>query len=124
MSEKPGLATEEQEQVTLIQWWAHAHKMFRLPEFALYCVPNGGWRHPGTAARLKKQGVRPGVSDLFLTVARAGFHGLYIEMKRSEDGRTSPSQREFLDFVSGEGYKAVVAEGAEEAIRAIKYYLI
>jgi hypothetical protein len=36
----------------------------------------------GTAVKLQKEGVRPGVPALFLSVALGGFHGLYVEMKR------------------------------------------
>ena len=48
----------------------------------VFHIPNGGYRNKAEAAHLKAQGVRPGVPDLCVPVARHGYHGLYIEMKR------------------------------------------
>ncbi len=115
-------ASEESEQVALCQWWRLAHPVYRVPEFALYAVPNGGWRHPATAARLKASGVRAGVSDLVLAVARGGFHGLYLEMKRS-DGKPTASQSEFLAYVREAGYRSEIARGFEPARAIIVGYL-
>mgnify|MGYP004433785991 CR=1 FL=1 len=38
-------------------------------------------RDARTAANLKRQGVKAGVPDLHLPVARGGYNGLYIELK-------------------------------------------
>lgn len=123
MSAKRGpLATEDQEQRALIDWWALACRTYKLPEFALYAVPNGGWRHPATAARLKGQGVRAGVPDLFLAVPRGTFHGLYIEMKRT-DGKPTAYQLAFIAYALATGYDARVCHGFETAQVAIAAYL-
>ena len=58
----------------------------------LFHVPNGGRRSKGEAVRFKAQGVRPGVLDYFLPVARGGHHGLAIELKR-HDGDLEGEQR-------------------------------
>ncbi len=117
------VATEDQEQRAVIDWWALACKVYRIPPFALFAIPNGGWRHPATAARLKAQGVRPGVPDLFLMVPRGTFHGLYIEMKRLKGGFLSPAQLAFLTYASEAGYAANVATGALDAVDVINDYL-
>ena len=76
-SRKRSEATE-QEQVML--WCSYI--AIRHPELnLLYHVPNGGSRNEIEAANLKRQGVKAGVPDLALPVARKGYHGLYIEMK-------------------------------------------
>jgi len=116
------LPTEAQEQEALFAWaeW----QLGKHPELALlHHIPNGGSRHPAEARRLKAQGVKPGVPDLCLPVARGGYHGLYIELKRSGGGRLSNDQREWLASLSDAGYLAVVAHGYEEAERVLAGYL-
>lgn len=58
-----------------------------------YHIPNGGLRSKREAARMKGQGVRPGVPDLCIPVARRGYHSLYIEMKAAEGGRAPHGAR-------------------------------
>ena len=53
----------------------------------LFAVPNGGWRAKRTAAAMKAEGAKPGVPDYLLPVARGGFSGLAIELKRSWTNR-------------------------------------
>ena len=63
--------SEHQEQKALIQW-ARLNQQ-RFPELdLLFAIPNGGLRNIRVARKLKSEGVKPGVSDLFLPVARKG----------------------------------------------------
>ena len=96
----------------------------------LHHVPNGAFLHGNQQQRarqmikLKKQGVKVGVLDLFLPAARHGYHGLYIEMKRRDGkGRLSPEQKEFSADISEAGYLCVTCNGADEAIAEIKNYM-
>ena len=76
------------------------------PELALlHHIPNGGHRARKTARDLARSGVRAGVPDYCLPVARGGAHGLYLELKRLHGGRVSPEQREWLR-VHGQALKA------------------
>lgn len=112
---------EEEEQIVLMQW-AELQKG-RYPELALlYHVPNGGARAKTTAARLKAAGVKAGVPDLCLPVARGGFHGLYIELKAGKNKTTEP-QNQWLAALSRNGYKTAVCYGWAEASQVIKEYL-
>ena len=114
--------TEEQEQIAVIEWAMLMEK--QAPELALlYHCPNGADRHPAVAAKLKKQGVKPGVPDLFLPVARGTAHGLYVEMKRQKGGRVSEDQKAWMEALTQQGYLCVVAHGAEEACDVIWHYL-
>ena len=71
---------EDLEQAALISWAEAYERIY--PELALlYHIPNGGKRDRIVAAKLKAQGVKPGVPDLCLPVPRGKYHGLYIEMK-------------------------------------------
>lgn len=72
--------SETLEQQALFQWAAYNETI--IPELKLlHAIPNGGKRYKATAVRLKKEGVRSGVPDVFLPVARHDKHGLYVEMK-------------------------------------------
>lgn len=107
--------SEAAEQAVLIQWCQYK----KIPIFA---IPNGGSRHPLEAVNLKRQGVKPGVPDLFLPFSRNGKHGLFIEMKY---GRNKPSeqQKEWLAYLDGAGYKTAVCYSFEEARRTIEDYV-
>ena len=118
------VASEDEEQCALIQWWAAQHMRWGLPEFALYAIPNGGLRHRVVAAKLKGAGVRKGIQDLNLDVPRGTHHGLRIEMKsRCRAARVRPDQAEVHAFLKSQHYKVAVCRGMEEAITVIKDYL-
>lgn len=72
---------------------------------------------------LPAEGVKAGVPDLCLPVARGQYHGLYIELKRQRGGRTSDHQSEWLDALSAQGYKAALCYGWEQAAGTIIEYL-
>jgi len=113
--------SEAQHQAALFEWAAWNRKKY--PELKmLHAIPNGGSRHPAEAANLKRQGVKSGVSDIFLPAPRRGYHGIYIEMKAPK-GRLSPVQKEWLEAVKREGYYAAVCYGADKAIALLTWYL-
>lgn len=87
-----------------------------------YHIPNGGSRNKKEAKNLKRQGVRPGVPDLCIPVAKRGFHGLYIEMKYGKNKPTD-KQLEWLDVLNANGYKAVVCYGFDQAKETIDWYM-
>ena len=123
--DKPVGRTEHQEQVAVIQWWALACHGYKIPEFALFAVPNGGARDVITGALMKSEGSRRGVPDLMLAYPSARFWGLFIEMKRpgASPSAVSPEQRAFIEYLQSAGYAAGVHYSAESAIQAIKEYL-
>lgn len=114
--------TEEQEQAYVIQWCELMRP--ELPELELlFHIPNGGMRSKTEAVRFKRIGVKPGVPDLFLPVARGKFHGLFIEMKRKKGGRPSAEQSGWIKRLKNEGYAAYIAQGGEEAVKILGDYL-
>ncbi len=116
--------TEHQEQCEVIDW-AYEHECWTPGMEALallHAIPNGGARSKAAAGKLKAEGVKKGVSDLYLPVARGGYHGLYIEMK-AVDGRPSPEQREWMSQVIGQGYCAEVCYGADAAKELLTAYM-
>lgn len=114
--------SEAHEQMALFQWaeWS----VGKYPELALmFHIPNGGSRNVKEAANLKRQGVKAGVPDVFLPVARGNFHGLFIELKRANGGRVSVDQKKMLIALRDQGYEAVVCHGFEDAANVIQNYL-
>ena len=113
--------TESEEQIALFEWSAMME--YKYPELKLmFHVPNGGKRNITTAARLKKEGVRAGVPDVVLPVARSGFHGLYIEMK-AKGGKLSDNQLWWIAATRKQGYLSVVCYSWEQAKDVIETYL-
>lgn len=112
---------EHKHQVALFTWAENVRQQY--PDLRwLFAVPNGGLRTERTAGRLKAEGVRKGVPDIFLDVARGGYHGLRIELK-APGGRVQPSQREWLDGYVERGYMAAVCVGWLAARELIVEYL-
>ena len=72
--------------------------------------------------RLESEGAVPGVSDLFLFVARGGYHGLCIEMK-IEGNNQSPKQKEWEALVTEQNYKYVVCKTFDEFEKTILDYV-
>jgi len=88
----------------------------------LHSIPNGGKRNIREASRLKKEGALAGVSDVFLPVARGGYHGLYVELK-VKGGKTSASQKWWIKETIKQGYLSVVCFGWVDASEVIGEYL-
>lgn len=115
--------TESVEQQSLFRWAFYERSRF--PELALlYHVPNGGHRSKAEAGRFRAEGVKAGVPDLCLPVARGDYHGLYIELKRQKGGRISENQKRWLAALQEQGYFVAVCFGWEEAANVIEKYLI
>ena len=113
--------SEHTEQAALFEWAAwNQNKDAALN--MLYAVPNGGKRDIATAKRLKAEGVRAGVPDVFLPVARMGYHGFYIELKVGKN-KTSAEQNAWLEALKAEGYMVDVSYGWQEAAHKITRYL-
>lgn len=110
--------TEHEEQVMLFKWAS-----LRRDLDVMYAIPNGGHRDIRVAVKLKAEGVKPGVPDICLPVARNGHHGLYIELKRRKYGRVSEDQLKWIEALMHEGYDCAVCCGWEAARDVINGYL-
>ena len=121
------MMSEHDEQAALFDW---ARDMERfMPALALlHCIPNGMFiagnprRRRGIMNKMKREGLKPGVPDVFLPIPRGKFPGFYIEMKV---GRNKPTdnQNQWLVALLEQGYRVDVCYGADDAIRAICDYL-
>jgi hypothetical protein len=92
----------------------------------IYHVPNGGHRHKAVAVKLKEQGVKAGIPDLVLPMARGGYFGLYIEFKATPpfDAAVSPGQDSYLHALTEQGYLAIVCRGHFDAMEQLRAYLM
>ena len=118
----PTVPLEDAEQRVIFQW--AAMETAARPELGLlYAIPNGGKRAIKTAVALKKQGVKSGVPDMCLPVARGGYHGLYIELKRVKGSHISREQLQWMDALARQGYQCAICKGWEMARDVIIDYL-
>ena len=116
------IPTESAEQQLLFQW--ARMQSGKYPELTLlYHIPNEGKRSHKPGARMKAEGLKTGVPDICLPVARGGHHGLYIELKRVKNSRVTVAQMAWIEALTRQGYVAAVCRGADEAIELITRYL-
>lgn len=122
---------EDAEQAAVFEWaqWQPCGQG-KILDYLVH-IPNGGYRSPVEAARLKALGVRAGVSDLLLPLPRLTYHGLWIEMKRQLKHFRGPAEsqkavsQEQLDWIAAmqrQGYAACVCYGADEAMKVLAGY--
>jgi len=114
--------SESLEQQFLFRWAAFACGKY--PELDLmFHIPNGGLRNKAVAGMLKAEGVKSGIPDICLPVARGKYHGLYIELKKEKGGTVSANQKIWLSQLIHQGYHAIVCKGWEDAKASILEYL-
>lgn len=114
-------SSEEIEQISLFQWAAFAENKY--PELKLmYHVPNEGKRSAAMGSRLKQAGLKPGVPDIVLPVARGGYIGLYIELKYGKN-KVTENQKMWLRDLREQNHLTAVCYGWEQARNLIETYL-
>ena len=112
---------EAMEQEALFAWAAIKANRYPVLEL-LYHIPNGGTRNRIEAANLKRQGVKAGIPDIHLPVAKGKFHGLYIELKAGTNKPTK-EQNKWIFNLRKQGYAAEVCVGWLQAAEIIEKYL-
>ena len=113
--------SEDQAQRLIFDWarWQQG----KYPQLkAMYHAANEGKRSARAGAELKRQGMKPGVSDICLPYASGKYNNLYVELKVGNN-KASDNQLKFIDTINGIGGKAVIAYGSEAAISVITAYL-
>ena len=113
---------EDKHQVALFDWARAAMRAH--PELALlFAVPNGQARSPGVGRALKRGGVKAGVPDVCLPVARHGYGSLWIELKRPGKHTVSEGQAWWVEQLNEHGQRAVIAVGWDQARDQLLEYL-
>ena len=120
---------EHSNQVALFMWASMPDTLALYPELVnLFAIPNGGTRDKVSAGKMKAEGVKSGVPDIFLAVARHNCHGLFIELKRDksinkERGVISDNQTKWIDRLMVNGYGVCVCYSYQEAKQVLIRYL-
>lgn len=91
----------------------------------MHHIPQGGKRDSREAMSLKQQGVKAGILDIALDVARGGYHGLKLELKKPDGKIPKPSaeQASYIEFCEGQGYCCLVSNDFEHVKSVILSYL-
>ena len=117
------MATETQHQVAVINWSQQPHIRQKWPELALlYHIKNETKEGARQVAVDKSMGVKKGVPDLHLPVARGAYHSLYIEMK-TPNGRPSSEQLWWRDRLEEQGNAWCICYGWKEAVSVLENYM-
>jgi len=104
--------TEHQEAVVLADWMRHKGLLFAH-------VPNEARRSHALAARLKREGLSPGVPDYLIFSLPPRYQdarGVAIELKRCKGAKPTKHQREWLQALLAQGWECNVCYGADAAI--------
>jgi len=113
--------SEHDEQVALFKWARVGINTY--PELLnMFAIPNGGKRDKAVAGKLKAEGVKAGVPDIFLAVPNHKHHGLFIEMKHGRNKLTD-EQKAWKEKLEIENFKHVVCYSWVKASEEIKKYL-
>ena len=107
---KPPVLAEHAEQVAFVNWFR-----MQYPRVLIHSIPNGAHlagtdaQRAAKMARLKAEGLVPGVPDLFIPVWR-----VWVEMKRP-GGVVSKEQRDVHARLRDAEYAVIVAYGWQDA---------
>ena len=88
----------------------------------MFHVPNEGKRSVYTGAELKRAGLKKGVPDVMLPVARKKYNGLAIELKAGSNKPTE-DQKKWLTGLAKEGWLCYVCWGYEAAAAVLSDYM-
>ncbi|MGE4194702.1 MAG: VRR-NUC domain-containing protein [Pseudodesulfovibrio sp.] len=115
--------SEHEIQKAVFQWADIQGRVARFRGLRLmYAVPNAGKRSKAVAGMMLAEGLKKGVPDVVLPVARGGYHGAYLEFKTAK-GRVRPEQKEWLASLAEEGYFAAVVRSFDEATTMLADYM-
>lgn len=116
------IESEHELQVAVFRWASMAQ--CTMPELRwMFAVPNGmAARSPVTVSRMKAEGLRNGVLDVWLPAPRRGYTGLVIEHKHGSNTLTK-EQKEWAAALAAFGWLVVVSYSFDESKRAIEDYL-
>ncbi len=112
---KDGTLSEYSVQKAVVDW-------LRLhPDILFFSIPNEVASNPIKGRQLKLTGLHKGASDLFISVPRHHFHGMYLELK-STKGILRDEQRLFFRKAEKHGYFTAACWSIDEALEILQWY--
>lgn len=109
--------SEHQEQVSLFQFLSYHPNLS-----VIFAIPNGFYSTPAQKSKMKHEGLKNGVWDIFVPIPSRGYHGMFLEMKYGSN-QLSDTQKCFGSAMEALGYRCEVAYSAMEAYTQIMDYL-
>jgi hypothetical protein len=106
---------EHKLQVSICKWLDFTQ------DFYYYAIPNGGARHRLVAIKLKMEGVKAGVADMFWMLSNKNWKGLFIEVK-IEKGSQQPNQKDFEKIAISHGYYYAIVRSIEDCENLLKKF--
>lgn len=106
-------------QISFMEWLSLQYPKI---EKVTFSIPNGGQRKVWSGFRLKREGMKAGVPDIFMAYPFNGYPGLFLEFKVA--GRTTtPEQKEMIRLLLERGYMVRLVFNLQDAIMATNDYL-
>lgn len=126
---RPAQNIEHNIQAECFAWFTAAFPQYN---DLYWSILNGGYRSKKTAAIMKQEGQKAGVPDTFFAYPAKGYHGLFIEMKKSrmgkrgqliDKGHTSDYQDTMIENLRKVGYRVEVCYSFHQFEQIITDYL-
>jgi hypothetical protein len=89
--------------------------------FPFFAIPNGSLRHKIVAVKLKMEGVKRGVADMFWMISNDNWKGIFVEVKTAK-GVKSEYQREFQKVAIANGYYYAVVRSIADCIELLEKF--
>lgn len=112
--------SEHDEQCSFFHWCDVFKERIPLLEM-VFAIPNGGLRHKRVAVKMKAEGVKSGVPDVFVAVPASNYAGLFIEFKYGTNSPTN-NQLAWIDSLQSQGYKCAIAYDWVTAAKTVLQY--
>lgn len=111
---------EWKHQKALVAWFNKQY--YDLRDF-LNCFQTGSENWGEKKGKIMKDmGVKKDYPDLILLIARGGYHGLFVEVKKP-DGKLTKTQKVRHEELRYQGYKVETCYGWEQGAQIINSYL-
>ena len=114
--------SESDEQIRVFQVLALNEARYPFLKWIHASMSGASASSQAAAALRKRQGQKPGISDICIPIPTKNFHGAFIELKAGKN-KCTPEQVEFMEFAQDRGYAVTVRWGADDALTFIEDYL-